>query len=234
MPVAASAFLVTCEHGGNRIPARYRALFRGSAAVLASHRGYDPGALSLARLLARRLDAPLVAATVSRLLVDLNRSVGHPQLFSEMSREVPAAGRARIIASYYRPFRERVERIVAQGASRGRRTVHVSAHSFTPRLDAVVRTADVGFLYDPARAQEAELCARWQAALRERLPELRVRRNYPYRGAGDGLTTHLRRQWPGALYVGVEVEINQAIVRRAGVPWQDLRRALADVLAGGH
>jgi len=42
-------FLITCEHGGNRIPARYRPLFACHGALLASHRGYDPGALALAR-----------------------------------------------------------------------------------------------------------------------------------------------------------------------------------------
>jgi len=35
-------FIITCEHGSNRIPAPYRRLFRGQAALLDSHRGYDP------------------------------------------------------------------------------------------------------------------------------------------------------------------------------------------------
>ena len=46
------ACLVTCEHGGNDIPPRYAPLFRGRRALLASHRGYDPGALVTARALA--------------------------------------------------------------------------------------------------------------------------------------------------------------------------------------
>src|SRR5258708_4265355 len=84
------SFLITCEHGGNRIPAPYRALFRGSRALLDTHRGYDAGALVMARELARAFKAPLVSSTVSRLLVDLNRSVGHPQLFSPATRGRPA------------------------------------------------------------------------------------------------------------------------------------------------
>ena len=67
--VAGAFLLVTCEHGGNRVPKRYRRLFAGWESVLASHRGYDPGALTLARELARAFDAPLVASTVTRLLV---------------------------------------------------------------------------------------------------------------------------------------------------------------------
>lgn len=51
------AFVVTCEHGGNRIPARCRALFRCHEDLLATHRNYNPGALALARELAAALDA---------------------------------------------------------------------------------------------------------------------------------------------------------------------------------
>jgi predicted N-formylglutamate amidohydrolase len=76
---AATAFLVTCEHGGNRIPAPYRKLFVRQRALLDSHRGWDPGALQMARALSTALRAPLVASTTSRLLVDLNRSAGHPR-----------------------------------------------------------------------------------------------------------------------------------------------------------
>ncbi len=88
------SFLVTCEHGGNRIPPIYRALFRGQQAVLETHRGYDPGALVMAQALARSLQAPLVSSTVSRLLVDINRSIGHPQYFSAATRIAPADLRA--------------------------------------------------------------------------------------------------------------------------------------------
>ena len=83
-------FIITCEHGGNRIPAPYRRLFRGQRALLDSHRGYDPGSLVMAKALASAFGAPLVASTVSRLLIDLNRSIGHPQLFSAMIRAATA------------------------------------------------------------------------------------------------------------------------------------------------
>ena len=40
--------IITCEHAGNEVPARYRDLLRGSEALLQTHRGWDPGALSVA------------------------------------------------------------------------------------------------------------------------------------------------------------------------------------------
>ena len=185
-------FIITCEHGGNRIPAPYRRLFRGQRALLDSHRGYDPGSLVMAKALASACRAPLVASTISRLLIDLNRSIGHPQLFSAVTRAAPAETRAQIVEQYYRPYRVQVERLVRQAVSRGHRVIHISSHSFTAELDGRVRGADVGLLYHPGRRGEAEVCARWKESLAALAPELRVRRNYPYAGKGDGLTSHLR------------------------------------------
>jgi hypothetical protein len=57
-----------------------------------------------------------------------------------------------------------------------------------------------------------------------------VRRNYPYAGKGDGLTAHLRRRFPPGAYVGIELEVNQAIVRAAGRRWSVLRGVLIESL----
>jgi predicted N-formylglutamate amidohydrolase len=228
--VAIDCFLITCEHGGNRIPAPYRRLFRGRRALLDSHRGYDAGALVMARELARAFGAPLVTSTISRLVVDLNRSLGHPQLFSVATRGAPASLRAEIVERHYLPYRAHVERLVRQSASRSRRVIHISSHSFTPELDGKVRRADVGLLYHPGRHGEAELCARWKASLAASAPGLRVRRNYPYAGKGDGLTSHLRLRFPPSTYVGIELEVNQDFVRASGRRWTALRGVLIDSL----
>jgi predicted N-formylglutamate amidohydrolase len=223
-------FLISCEHGGNRIPAAYQPLFDGYHALLSSHRGYDLGALAMARELAAAFRAPLVASTVSRLLIDLNRSIGHPRLFSAATRATPAPIREQIVAKYYRPYRLRVERFVSQSVARHGRVIHISAHSFTGELDGRVRCADVGLLYHPARRGESALCARWKASLAALSPELRVRRNYPYAGKGDGLTSYLRLRFSRRVYVGVELELNQNIVLAAGRRWTLLRRMLIDSL----
>ena len=228
--MSTDCFLITCEHGGNRIPARYRPLFQGHEARLDSHRGYDPGALVMARELARAFGAPLVASTVSRLVVDLNRSIGHPRLFSEATRGAPSTLREAILERHYRPYRAQVEQLVARWASRRRRVIHVSSHSFTPVLHGKVRDADVGLLYDPGRRGEVELCALWKASLAAFAPGLRVRRNYPYAGKGDGLTAHLRSRFPPGAYIGIEIEVNQGIVLGAGRRWAALRSVLIESL----
>lgn len=220
------SFVVTCEHGGNRIPPAYRRWFAAWRDVLETHRGWDPGALRLAREFAKAFDAPLVESTTSRLLVDLNRSIGNPDLFSDAIPREPPGLRTEIVTAHWLPYRERAETLVEKAVLRGHRVIHLSSHSFTPVLEGEVRTADVGLLYDPARPNEAALCARWKQALADLAPALRVRRNYPYLGKGDGLTSHLRKRFPPDDYVGIELEVNQAIVFGPASRWKALRGQL--------
>ncbi len=180
----------------------------------------------MAKELAKAFGAPLVTSTVSRLLVDLNRSIGHPRLFSAATRGAPANLRAQILEQHYRPYRAHIEHLVRRSVLCGRHLIHISSHSFTPELAGKERAADVGLLYHPARHREAELCARWKASLAAFAPELRVRRNYPYAGKGDGLTSHLRRRFPRRAYVGIELEVNQKIVLAPGRRWTALRGVL--------
>lgn len=224
------ALVITCEHGGNRIPEPYRELFHAHQALLDTHRGYDPGALFMARTLAKAFSAPLVASTVSRLLIDLNRSVGHPRLYFEATRKVPDEVRQQILKHYYQPYRAQVERLVRRAIAEHDRVIHISSHSFTPELDGKVRDADIGLLYDPARPGEADLCELWKAALNTCAPTLSIRRNYPYAGKGDGLTTWFRRCFPADAYMGIELEINQKHVIRAGRHWSDLRKVIVESL----
>lgn len=202
-------FLITCEHGGNRIPAPYRSLFHDHDALLASHRSYDVGALRQAREMAQALNAPLFFSIVSRLLVDLNRSIGHRHLYSDISRQLPFAARQEILQRFYLPYRHAIIEKIEQVLTRGGRAIHISCHSFTPDLNGAVRNADVGLLYDPARAAEWQLCHHWRAFMRLQMPAIKVRLNYPYAGISDGLTTALRKQYSNEHYVGIELELNQ-------------------------
>ncbi len=226
--------LVTCEHAGNRVPARYRTLFDGRDSALDSHAGYDIGALTVARdvaaAFARPLAARLIYSTTSRLLVDLNRSVGHRALHGDPVRRLDAARREEILRRHYAPYREEVQRAVLDWTCAGARVVHLSCHSFTPSLDGKVRTADVGLLFDPGRPLEVRLTRAWAAALRRAGEPLRVRLNYPYRGTSDGLTTSLRRMFENGAYAGVELEVNQAFPLGNAGRWRHLRRRLVDTL----
>lgn len=222
--------LITCEHGGNQVPAPFRGLFRGHRALLDSHRGWDPGALVMAKQFATACGAPLVASTTTRLLIDLNRSVGHPHAFSPVTQDASTDVKDRIVEEHYRPYRDEVEDHVAQAIKRSERVIHISSHSFTPELDGVVRQTDIGLLYDPRRSGEVEISTRWQKTLAAMCSDVRVRRNYPYAGKADGLTSHLRKRFAPNEYVGIELEVNQRIVFTGGRPWTALRTVLIDAL----
>lgn len=211
MPDAAGV-LVTCEHGGKRVPRRYSRLFAGAEDVLASHRGWDPGAEVLARHLGRVLGTVPMVARITRLLVDLNRSPGHPGQFSEFSRRLPNPDRREILRRYYRPFRRRVEQQVARLTGPGQAMVHLSVHTFTPKWQGKIRGMDIGLLFDPSRQGETALAGRIRIALQEVRPDWRIRFNQPYRGTSDGLTTWLRRRFSPENYLGLELEFNQSLL----------------------
>ncbi len=222
--------LITCEHAGNRVPRAYAHVLRG--APLASHRGWDPGALRLAQRIARRLGVPLRSVMWSRLLVESNRSIENPRIWSRWTARLPREERERILERYWWPHRREVEHAVQSAVATGRRVVHVAVHTFTPALAGEVRRADVGLLYDSARKRERALCLRWRRTLRELDPTLRVRLNYPYRGTADGLPTWLRRRFPSARYLGIELEVNQALLlgRRRGTVEDAVTESLARIL----
>jgi predicted N-formylglutamate amidohydrolase len=223
VPSPEQRLLLTCEHGGRRVPARHRALFAGAERTLASHRGWDAGALDVARRLARAWRAPLLPATTTRLLVDLNRSPHNPAVFSERTRSLPRAQREALLAQVHRPHWARVRAELARG--RGA-VLHLAIHSFTPVLRGARRDFGIGILYDPARPRERSLARAWQRRLRAALPGIGVRRNAPYRGDSDGLTSALRVELPASRYLGFEIELNQRWIATAAQ-----RRALAAAIA---
>lgn len=223
--------IVTCEHGGNTVPPEYRSLFRGRGRLLGSHKGYDAGALALARKISSTLGCPLYHSTVTRLLVDLNRSPDNPRRFSELTSALGREEKEEIETLYYRPYRDSVESDVARLVNAGRKVLHLSVHTFTPVRMGKRRRADLGLLYDPSRGAELEFCLRLKGALLALDGSLRVRRNYPYRGASDGFATCLRGVFPGKTYLGIELEVNQKMLKGPSGRWRKFMSQAAKAIS---
>src|SRR5690606_13788729 len=135
--------------------------------------------------------------------------------------------KAEIIRTLYMPHRQAI-----QSALRTRGTVwHIASHSFTPVMDGEVRNCDIGLLYDPRSELETRLNKQWAEHLRAR--GWTVRRNYPYRGIADGLTTALRKSQRRGFYAGTELEVNQGLLETAAMSElrRDLALSLSEVLA---
>ena len=207
--------LLTCEHGGHAVPTELRALFAGADEVLRSHRGWDPGALDLFTAL-RPLAHLALEGTTSRLVVELNRSLDGPDLFSAFTRDLPHAQRSHLIDEHYTPFRMAAADAVATLRAGRRNVLHLSVHSFTPELDGVRRPMDIGLLYDPTRVRERALVDAWEQLMRTAAPDLVIRHNEPYLGTDDGHTTALRAAHPEG-YAGIELEVNQRFASADGL-----------------
>jgi predicted N-formylglutamate amidohydrolase len=214
----AREFVISCEHASNRIPSRYE-LLGLPAARLETHIAWDQGAKEMARVCARLLGCPCHEGRYSRLLVDLNRSLRHPQLMAKQSGGIGIPGNAAISAHerderiklYYAPYREALLSSIRSTIRRHGRCVHFSMHSFTPSLLDAERRADYGILFDPRRPRERALSLLLARALREQ--GWRVRFNYPYRGVSDGFTSMARRLFSQREYLGIEIELNQKYLR---------------------
>src|SRR5690606_33375232 len=102
---------ITCEHATNAIPKRYTSHFsKNWLQLLQTHRGYDIGALSVAKALARKFRTKVIAAKVSRLLIDCNRSLHHQRVFSEAASRLSHEEKSLVVSRYYDPHRRIIEK----------------------------------------------------------------------------------------------------------------------------
>jgi predicted N-formylglutamate amidohydrolase len=198
---------LSCEHGGNEIPAHYRHLFTQAEAVLETHRGFDRGALALYQALEATGVHFALASQTTRLLVDLNRSLFRRSLFSEYTKILNIHEKEKVLNDHYYPFRNaffnEAKRVVAGGDT----LFHVSVHAFTPVLNGIERRADIGLLYNPAHGSEKAVAKSWKQALQTVFPDFIIRFNYPYLGKTDGHVAPLRKAF-GNRYSGIELELN--------------------------
>ena len=208
-----TALILTCEHAVNTIPEAYQSLFQDQTDVLNTHRGIDIGAEMIASHLAELFSCQLYQkAQVSRLLIDCNRSLRGQKCFSEWTKTLAPDNKKSLITNYYLPFREPVIKMIDACIKKKQRVLHLSIHSFTPILNGIERTTDIGLLYDPQRTPEKNFARSWQQALSTHAPHYRVRMNYPYLGTSDGFTSALRRRYSEKNYLGLELETNQALM----------------------
>jgi predicted N-formylglutamate amidohydrolase len=199
--------IVSCEHGGHKIPEQYVHYFNNAEDVLKTHRGFDLGALDLFYKLKPLSDYSIFSET-SRLLIELNRSLHHNQLFSKLSKVIPEKEKENLINGYYLNYRNAVESKIRSFIKANETVLHISIHTFTPILNHEERICDIGLLYNSTHKEEQLFCENFKTQLLRCDPSLITRFNHPYLGKADGFTTYLRKQFKSR-YMGIEIEINQ-------------------------
>lgn len=162
--------VLLCEHASNHIPAHYRGLGL-SDEQLQRHIAWDMGALAVAVALSDLLDAPLISATYSRLLLDLNRPLDANDsivVHSEDTaipgnRDLDAAERERRAAAIYHPFHDAVSALIDARLASGKAAAVLSIHSFTPSYHGVARPWHVGVLAEHDRRLADDLLGTFNA-----------------------------------------------------------------------
>lgn len=204
--------VLTCEHAGNQIPSTFQYLFNGASEDLNSHAGWDPGALEITRHLAEQFGVDYFSYDYTRLLIEVNRSEKHPQLYSKFSKKLMPQDKNYLFRTYYQPYRRKIEGVIRDHIESGMQVVHLAVHTFTPVWEGQEREVEVGLLYDDLRQAEATFCKGWNEEIKTINPDIEVRNNEPYRGSDDGFTTYLRTRFTEEDYLGLELEVSQKFV----------------------
>ncbi|WP_083096269.1 N-formylglutamate amidohydrolase [Pseudophaeobacter leonis] len=210
--------LILCEHASHHIPRRYGDLGLAGGLTGAdrqSHAAWDPGARAVSRALSAALDAPLIAARVSRLVYDCNRPPEAVSAMPAKSELIEIPGNANLsdddreerVHTIYRPFCDAVSRLIADRKAEGLATALITMHSFTPVYYGTHRPVEIGILHDSdSRLADAMLA---QASA---LPHRRIERNEPY-GPQDGVTHSLQLHGVKNAMPNVMIEVRNDLLR---------------------
>lgn len=216
-----SGLLIIVDHASNHVPADIA--LGVPPALMAEHMAIDIGTWDLCHALAERLSAPALLATVSRLVVDLNREEDARTIIPEHSdgHDIPGnmgldeAARGARIERFWRPWHAAIAHHVSDYAP----AMLVSLHSFTPMLRSdphQQRPWQIGVLYnEDDRAARIAIPAFAAAGVA-------TGDNLPYSGKVLNATMNRHGEANGIPYLGIEVR-QDLISDAAGVArWADV------------
>jgi len=199
--------LLICDHAANVVPT---GIDLGIGAdLLAKHIAIDIGAADVTRLLASILSAPAILATVSRLVIDLNRPPDHAGLVPIISdgHAIPGnqgADRLDRIARFHAPYHRAIAGLIA----RHRPRLLVAIHSFTPALEtgSAPRPWEIGILYNRDARAARRAITLFEAA------SVATGDNAPYSGRDLNMT--LNRHGEGNGIQSFAIELRQTLIDR--------------------
>lgn len=183
----ASHYVLICEHASRFIPKRYNGLGLGEV-DLRRHIAWDIGAKDVAQRLSQVIDAPLIHANYSRLLIDLNRPVNSRTSIPEISELTVIPGNQNLspqerqsrIDFLFKPFQQRVTALLDARARLKKATAVLAVHSFTPVFKGVARPWNAGVLYRRSSALGEALIAALGGA------DAGIAANQPYQIEDEG------------------------------------------------
>jgi predicted N-formylglutamate amidohydrolase len=150
-----SPALLVADHASPYFPAAMNQLGLADW-VLERHVAWDIGSDKLARYLADELDAPLVLAGFSRLIVDPNRNTEDSSAFPEISDGIAIPGNLDLtkeqkslrVDSFFNPYHGRITQRLEGFAKESIVPAMIAIHTCSPVYDRVVRPWHIGIMWD--------------------------------------------------------------------------------------
>ena len=225
----AAPVLLVADHASPYFPAAMNQLGLADW-VLERHVAWDIGSDQLARFLADELDAPLVLAGFSRLIVDPNRKTEDASAFPEISDGIAIPGnmdlseeqKALRVQSFFKPYHDRIEWRLGKFAESGVTPAVIAVHTCSPVFDRIVRPWHIGIMWDKDPRIPVPLIRHF-----EKTDDICVGDNEPYSGRHpNDFTIDYHAEPPGLPHVGIEVRQDLVDTKNGAREW-------AGILADG-
>lgn len=236
-PAAVSVFnaggkgdgVIVCDHASNRVPRSLKDLGLKKA-DLRRHIAWDTGAADIAHYIARRLDMPAVLSEYSRLIIDVNRGLSHPECIPSQSDGTVVSGNASLtkkeaeqrFKEIYWPYQNKVGQVTDKILRRKKIPFIISVHSMTDQLQGESRRPwHIALLWK----KEEALAKRVVSLIRKKHPELLVGENQPYslfHGRHEGSTIWRHAEERGLPYILVEFRQDLIDTKTKATQWADI------------
>ena len=204
--------------------------------VLEEHVAWDIGVDELVRFLADELDAPVVMAGFSRLIVDPNRRPDSPGAIPEISDGIAIPGnqglsehqKAQRIRSFFKPYHDAIADRLDRFLDNGVVPAMIAVHTCSPVFDRVVRPWHIGVMWDKDPRIPVPVIQHF-----DRDENICIGDNEPYSGRHPhDFTIDFHAEAAGLPHIGFEVRQDLVREREGAREWAGvLAAALRPVLS---
>ncbi len=216
--------VLICDHAGRAVPSTLDDLGLDDA-DMDRHIAYDIGAAAVTTRLSKLLDAPALMHNYTRLVIDCNRPLGHPESIPESSDGSIISGNADLpedqaierVNALFWPYHQVASSIIGHRWRVEKRPPALfSVHSFTPQYGDEQRPWDAGVLYN----RDPRIAKPMMEMLRAK--GLHIGDNQPYSGLESGYSIDMHGTSPGLANGVIEIRQDQIADEAGQDRWADL------------
>ena len=219
-----SPILISCDHASNRIPSKLGSLGLKKHHLL-EHIAWDIGCARVCKRMSELLDAPLILAGYSRLVIDLNRHLDDVSLIPAVSDRIEIPGNRGLtdtevsnrIEELFLPYHNALSSLIESHRQSHEKTLICSMHSFTPNFQGFERPWHIGILWNNDYRVAEELISQLEDDT-----TVCVGKNQPYHAAeplGYGMDVHAEQN--GLLHALIELRQDLLLKDADIVQWAE-------------